>query len=49
MKERQDIELANARSTIQDQKAQIEILRTIQSNVRLDEEVSSPVCMSGDS
>lgn len=38
VKERQDIELANARSTILDQKQQIDILRTVQSNVRLEEE-----------
>lgn len=38
IKERQDIELANARSTIQDQKDQIEILRSIQSNARIEEE-----------
>ena len=40
IKERQDIELANARSTILDQKQQIDILRTMQSNVRLEEEVN---------
>lgn len=38
VKERQDIELSNARSTILDQKQQIDILRTVQSNVRLEEE-----------
>ncbi len=40
MKERQEMELVAQRATIQEQRAQIDILRTVQANVqRLEEEV----------
>lgn len=44
VKERQDMEIEAHRSTIQEQRAQIEILRNVQANqLRLDEEVGKQV------
>lgn len=44
VKERQDMEIEAQRSTIQEQRAQIDILRNVQANqLRLDEEVGKQI------